>query len=507
MNDAFCSNFGESLTFFWLEFMDPGDGIGFASSAKGIGKKMPALINLLDCAKGQKANLSSLPIPRSLGSNTIRSSKTSEHLLIYDFRRGSLSGNVAYSSQKITFAAEIGQNGQANDGWYNSPSFDIQNEQISPSIYILSGHGSQGRVYGEGDKVGGVYLHSLTPSKNLRLLIVPACSNINYYRGFRLKKLLEDNSMFAILGYEHTYRGGAGGFDVMKSFVGSILDGKPIIESWRKANENAGVKKYPWSAIVCPASDNAHLNFTLADILHEPEVIRNSWTYPIFYSATIQEGKKIKEPPITAYFLAENSASFNNLKTMANNEEFEKLFSRLDRKWIPSGSTMTFSINSRTEAGFKEGECLVFLFYVVRPDWSPLDLFSILTFEENDIGGNATVELKIQSGKPLLFVKIVRSTTNIFLKAKITRTAHAELDKAAFKDHVQNPSDLLCHCMHGVISNNSFCAYGYRESGEAYESERFDIQKIGSANWINEPHTIDLRVFPSKFTWQEIEAV
>ncbi|QQS06525.1 MAG: hypothetical protein IPK50_06415 [Fibrobacterota bacterium] len=303
MSETICSNFGESLTFLWIEFMDPQDGVGFSLSAKGGGKKFPPLINLLDCAISQKASLTSLPIPRSLENLAIKSTSSTETILIYEFSRGKSTGRVAYSSQKVTFAGEEGATNEPNDSWYNSPKIETCNGSFSPNIYILSGHGSQGRVYGDGNRVGGVYLHSLIPTKDMRILIVPACSNINISRAFRLQALLQDNTMFAILGYEHTYFGGAGGFDVMKMFIDEIRNGKPIIDSWRRANEAKSVKLYPWSAIVCPAPNNAHEQFTLGDIIHEPDLIKNSWTPPIYYSKTYPDGRQIKGPPISAYFI------------------------------------------------------------------------------------------------------------------------------------------------------------------------------------------------------------
>lgn len=504
MSDTICSDFGETLSFLWIEFMDPQDGLGFASSAKVGTKKMPALINLLDCAKSQKANLSALPIPRKLSNVKIKNSGTTPDLLIYEFSLGNLSGKISYSNKRIWFAGQSST--EPNDTWYNSPEIDTAFGILSPNIYIISGHGSQGRVYGDGDKVGGIYLHSLKPAKNMKILIVPACSIINYSRGFRLKKLLEDNSMFAILGYENTYEGSNDGFKVMHKFVEDMMDGEPILKSWRLANEAKGLDLYPWSALVCPAANSAHEKFTLSDLIRQPDLIKNKDTAPIFYSDTYKNGRTVQYPPISAFFLEGKSSHHATLSTMVITKDDDALFARLDKKWISSGSKKIFAISSSGQSQFEEGDCLAFLFYVVRPDWEPINLNAILTFVEADIGGFATAEVKIQNGKPILFVKILRSTKHVFLKASIAIDANVLLDKAAFKNGTQNPSDLLCHCIKGKINNKTFSAVAIHESGSKSVIAKFNIDKLGAETWMNKPYSLDLRIFPSKFTVQTFQS-
>jgi len=487
-------------TFLWLEFLDPKDGIGFGDAARKKQQGSLQWLNALEAAKTKPSKKKKLPIPQKRASEVpVSSFFENDDFLICKIQSGSMSATIGYPLFPIEYSGKTSSPG--NDALYNSPLVKTASSQITPNIYIISGHGAHGKVFGEGDETGTIYLHNLAPLPETKIIIVPACTNINYFRGFRYKSIIQKSEgIFAILGYEHAYEGGPGGRAVMSAFVQKIRNKAPILQAWKEANESQGVDKYPWSALMGFAPENKQIDFNITHITSPREIYKDS--DPIFYSNTYPKGSRVRIPEISAYMLESELPQKYHMEEVMSSLDEDKLFKRLEFEKIKCGSTgKIFGIYTSQE-DFSEDEVILLFFYVVRSDWhNKVDMDQIWKIDEEYEKMGATFKYITFGERKILALFPKTQTKSIFLKVDIKMGAYQHLINAStFQNHL-NPDDLVCSCIRGKFDNSEALHIETQkfDGEDNKKSYHFSKNEYENISWDRSPYVLDLRIFPTKF--------
>lgn len=487
-------------TFLWFEFLDPKDGVGFGDAARKSQQGSLQWINALEAAKKKPSKKKKIPIPsKRAGDVSVSSFFENDDFLICKIQSSSMSATIGYPLFPIEYSGKDSSPG--NDAVYNSPLVKTENSEIAPNIYIISGHGAHGKVFGEGDEAGTLYLHNLAPLPDTKVIIVPACTNINYFRGFRYKSIIQKSEgVFAILGYEHAYEGGPGGRAVMTSFVKNIRNKMPILRAWKEANESQGVDKYPWSALMGFAPENKQSDFNLLHLTSPREIYKDS--DPIFYSSTYPNGSRVRVPEISAYMLESELPEKSQMEYVMSLMQEEKLFKRLEFEKVKCGSNGKIFGIYTTRESFSENEAILLYFYVVRSDWHQqvdMDLVWEIDAEYNKMG--ASFKYLKFGGRTVLALYPKSLTKSIFLKVNIKNGAYDHLVSASTYQNHLNPSDLVCSCICGKFDASGNLSIEVKNSDEPQNNKSYlfksnDYEKV---SWDRSPYVLDLRIFPTKF--------
>lgn len=159
MADEKCTQANHTIKYIWIEFLNPGDGIAFHHVATkcGNGIQWENLLTKAAVELNYEKNEIGFPVPdlQLDGAEVIWEKNLPEVQLIRGgcVRSGKgfkFYGNVGYPN----FTSFLNQK-----SWIHDPVVNIATpdgiEKEYPHVYILSGHGGLGRVFGEIDGIDG----------------------------------------------------------------------------------------------------------------------------------------------------------------------------------------------------------------------------------------------------------------------------------------------------------------------------------------------------------------
>lgn len=245
----------------WLEYQDTRDGAVFAhASAARLGCENAFML---------------------LPKGTSRTTRKAGNLIDTKIRVRT------FQSGKRSFDGVIAQPGPSDqatlEAWVTSPAIEGDTLVSDPAAtspidwLVVSGHGSGGTVWGDG---GGDFAEmNLAEAFNtnigearsgrLKCVLVPSCNNVHENLAPAwLPMFNHAEPVYLLLGYDHSYTGGAIGAHVMAKLVDAIVKNRkvPLVEAWQAANESMRSPQ-PWAALVAKGAEAMNVEDWIAGTL------------------------------------------------------------------------------------------------------------------------------------------------------------------------------------------------------------------------------------------------
>lgn len=491
--EAVCTIPGSKISYAWMEFLLPQDGVNFDHSANKSNLKWKNILNHID--GGWDRKLEKLPIPSGKkGSLQEKRSKRYKNITAFDVLYNGLRGTIAYGKIFEALTKTVDQE------FYGEPTFNCSGCSVRPNIYVLSGHGAVGRIYGEEPGRSFFYLCNLKSYDELRILIIAACSQLSYSRATLLASLFKGKGILAILGYKHTYSGGAKSGKIMAKFIELLDAGQTILNAWKLANEEFHIpdskdgNSFPWSAVVMETSKSITVNE-----LEEGVPVRSERL--MFYSYKEKDEVRDLEPLDTVSYLFFSKASSTIESLTTEILEFE----RQDVSFIVStinatgdkllGETVLVFHNAKNAGTggipeLQKGEVIVFKFCVIRPDWNrQLQISSLFAERIVPTLTNGEISFPDDRDGNLMMLKITQNCTISAIPLILMPDVSDYLKERAETQSHGNPSDLVFHILRGVIdsSGNIVCRSG----------DHMQINDLKTLDWVNNRNSIDMKIFPA----------
>ncbi|MBK9578772.1 MAG: hypothetical protein IPO40_17000 [Fibrobacteres bacterium] len=425
-----CSDAGSGVTFMWIEFLMPQDGIVFSSKST---KSKLHWKDLLACSDGKwSSSPSRLPLASS-GSFVVNQWKKIENFTAFQTGYGSFQGTIGYASLYDTRRATVDLN------FFGYPKIRVNKKEISPNIYILSGHGAGGKIYGEGRTRQGFHLFKIVPYEGLKILIIAACSQLNYSRATLLASLFNSNTVVCILGYCYTYSGGSKSGKVMEEFVNLLESGITILEAWKAANDKyhdpkLPISSFPWAAVFRKSAIAA----VAADLEKDAQFSGSDLVYCSMFQPIIQP---IEPLPYISYMFYSEKTSTEALIIEEIND-FEKNNTACSTAHSlatgNSGETIlvlrnTLAIGKTKIDQLRANDVFVYKFCVVRPDWEcPLEISSVFVPRLGLPVTKALVQFPFGQDGDVMRVKITEDCDRCIILLSFLQKALEYLKKASF---------------------------------------------------------------------------
>lgn len=428
------------VRYLWVEFLNPGDGICFGATVKkaGIGIQWENLAST--AAETAKFSMNELGFPVNkidlLDAEAIWEKEIDSLQIIRGaYLKSAIPGG--YRSD-VTYPNFFSSSGEKNA--LHSPSLPIgldfgEPAFASPDIYIVSGHGGLGDVWGRTKKPEGknprdlgYFTLRLIDFPELRLLIVPACTQAAFARGEDWKIVFETTGCLAMLGFDGKYLGDDPGANAFRKFAEKLQFGETILSAWKSSCSGLlwgaffreGVEKF--NLLKLMKADKAA--FKAKNLIH--------------YS--FESGpREYKSPAIIGYFVkSEDDISDLDFQKIAKAEKARKFVEII--KANEKNAYMAYAspgwnfILRYTETGeFKKGDHLNVRFYLMRPDHP--DEFSINTFAAvpesktwQSLKGTANAKL-VGSREDIIQIEILQDCDSIALPFLFKSSAHNDIKK------------------------------------------------------------------------------
>lgn len=408
MADEICSEANNTIKFIWIEFLNPGDGITFHHVAVKCKKKFQ-WENLLTKAAAElnyEHNEIGFPVPDlELDDSVVIWEKNLPDIQLIrgNYKRsgpnGGFYGNIGYPN----FTSE-----PAVKSWIHDPKVVINKgngpEIEYPHVYIVSGHGGVGRVFGDyGNKpknlrssknatnLGATSL-SLIEFESLRVLIIPACTQAAYCRGEDWKQLMKKTNCFAVLGFDGKYTGSYYGAGVMETFLKMLESGISILNAWRSAT---GAESN-WGAFFLDGSTE----FTAVDILSPRKKVSKDGS--LLHYSKDHNAVPYKTPSITAvHNLLRSSSDLSQEAKEFLSKDFQNIIIDIDknkRTYLERSETVLW-IKQTDGLKFKPGSKLYFRYFLFRPDHPDdfaLDKVFVIPEGKVWIAQDSSAELRVE---------------------------------------------------------------------------------------------------------------
>ncbi|HNY32737.1 MAG TPA: hypothetical protein PKO15_17770 [Fibrobacteria bacterium] len=489
----------EGPTFLWLEFLDPRDGLAFASEVISP-SVLPRWHNLTDAIPPKYRSVSE-KFPES-PSVTVIQRKDTQDFTGYLCKASGRIGGVMRAKRIMANSKQI------NMGVFANPNIDCGR---GPNVYVISGHGAQGRVYGDGDSAGELFLRELKPDENLRILILPCCNNGAFSRMTLMSRWFSNTKLLAIFGYPSTYPGDAIGEGIFKNF-GMLIRTNPkikLIDAWKKANGST-----PWSAAFADGAEG----MTAKDIVFPDNLRVSREGHGKFYSSMIEKSPiDLLSPRIVGYFLFRMTPFIDEKTNLVEVEKDLNASIRLfeDSNFIEMLETTYLNIDTTggevylflrkadgEATGFSAGEEYLIKFYVVRPTWdkrlSVKALFneSILSGETKQYFSHCKYSFPGGIESDSMLVSVVEDCESLKIRMDFRDGLRGEGESAgdylvsrASHGGNANPSDLVM----SLIPIHSKNKIKYLPN-----SEKLHGDSISAFPWKDHSSVIDLRCFPCR---------
>jgi hypothetical protein len=419
-----------SPVFLWVEHLDPRDGIGFASAAtRGIKGAGNPWCNLLDHVfKNPDDRPAPIPVddPAKREGVKCRESFTSNTLHCY---------NLEYDGCKGTLAYNVIENDvNENQSMLTRPRFNIGCEEVSPNIYILSGHGAGGKISGEGNYIGEIEISSLTPFDSMNVLILPGCSIAGHGLAPMYNNLYASSNFYCILGYWNTYPGDAVSKKLMEDFVTLMRKGKPIIDAWISANTATSKRTgatFPWSAIY---SESCRKH-TISHI--ENRTQRKLDEYILFESSECPTPVKVMRSDYQSAFASISYKSDSDRTNFSDDlkseiEEGESYFRTVRNCVINNKRYTTYWVIRNSKKALEPGQVLIIKMAVIRPNWDKQISFAKL-FESIDTLNEAgyTISFPQTTSGNIIRIDIKKQIDSVVIPVLLKPGAGSEMKKLA----------------------------------------------------------------------------
>lgn len=499
----------EGPTFLWLEFLDPRDGIAFAAEVTGP-SVLPIWFNITDHAPPKyKKCTESFPQRPSI---PVIKRKDSEDYTGYLCQASGQTGSVMYA--KRIKKDNLGINMEV----FSNPKMACGKE--GPNVYILSGHGAQGRVYGAGNLAGEIYLSDLEIGKNLRILVLACCNNGAFSRMTLLSRHFKntDGSFLAILGFHGTYPGAETGQGIFRKFGRKIRSSQSIkiLDAWRDAAGST-----PWSAAFVRGAEE----MTVLDIIDYHRIPIDRTANAIYFcSDNPVSGKDLIMPEVVGYFIS-NSATTTEEVLDANIAIRERLnyIEQLEAEYLninpDKGENFLFVRKAdAVESSFSKGQEYLFKFYVVRPTWdNRIDLSRV--FEEAFMANtvvqpyaHCATSFPCGIGSAYMLLSVTENCASMKIKVAF-RAGKLNMEDAdinrkswdASEARSQSAGDYLLEvATHAGEANPSDLVMsiipiaGSPDKRILPNSEIFNKSNIENFPWKDHPSVMDLRAFPCR---------
>jgi len=312
---------------------------------------------------------------------------------------GGFYGNVGYPN----FTSE-----PSVKSWIHDPKVVINKgngpEIEYPHVYIVSGHGGVGRVFGDYGvepenkrssknalNLGATSL-SLIEFESLRVLIIPACTQAAYCRGEDWKQLMKKTKCFAVLGFDGTYPGSYYGSSVMEMFLNKLESGSSILNAWKSA---AG-EKSNWGAFFLDGTTE----FTTLDIIAPRKDV--SQEGQLLHYSKEHNALPYKTPTITAvHNLLRSSQSVSQESDKFLSQDFQKIIANIEenkRTYLEQSETILW-IKQTNGFKFQPGTKLYFRYFLFRPDHPDdfaLDKVFVIPEGKVWIAQDSSAELRVE---------------------------------------------------------------------------------------------------------------
>ena len=381
-----------NLTYAWVEFGDPRDGVvftdglysmGWKSAMRGFPTKRDRLgVRYVDAShpllpiRFRGSGL--LILPNDSVDKHSHAGETNPFIddpVFADFRK-------SHTDKEFTTAIKKQNRFIAN--WVFCPGI----KRVSPSeshltidpgstdycdMVAISGHGAAGMVWGGGE--GSMLSNALSfrpvpESDRLKYIIIASCFNLNFSNlDSWLPALRRDKPVHGMFGYREGYPGDQIGEAIFRRFMANLKEGdgkkNTILKAWRDAH--TGPQSKIWSALMHTSSAKGDtMAKWLAGKLDAPDKdgeVRsyNSDTYP--------DGSVfVPEDPLYTvnYYMGSTKITADN-----SNDSEVGLF---------PGESGAICIESTNGIPFKQGEAFNLVFYYYRVDKDGMDLNKLLAF-------------------------------------------------------------------------------------------------------------------------------
>lgn len=373
------------VRYLWVEFLNPGDGIVFGATVnkglngiqwENLAKTAATTAKFTINDLGFPVNKKDLCDAEALWEKEIDSLQIIRGAYLKSATPGGYRSEIAYPNF-------ISTSGVKNE--LHSPSLPIgldfgQPAFASPDIYIVSGHGGCGDVWGrtkppdgKNPRDLGYFTLRLINFPELRLLIVPACTQAAYSRGEDWKIVFEKTGCFAMLGFDGKYLGDDPGANAFHRFAEKLQLGENIISAWKSA-----CKGLYWGAFYREGVEN--LNLLKLMKAEKSEYKGKSIRHCSFES----EPRNYRSPQVFGYFVHYEcnvpESSFDNFCELERKRGFIEIIQENEKKSYNAFSSPDwhFFIRHAESENFKKGDFLNIRFYLMRPDHP--DEFSANTF-------------------------------------------------------------------------------------------------------------------------------
>lgn len=428
------------IRYLWVEFLNPGDGIAFGDTVKtgAGGIQWENLASTAASTVKYSMNELGFPVNRKdlLDAEVIWEAEIDNLQIIR--------GSYLKSAKPGGYRAEIAYpNFFCNSGENNplhSPKIPIgldfgQPDFASPEIYIVSGHGGLGDVWGrtknpdgKNQRDLGYFTLRLIDFPELRLLIVPACTQAAFARGEDWKIVFEKTGCFAMLGFDGKYLGDDPGANALHKFAEKIQFGETILSAWKSACSGLlwgaffreGVEKFNLLKLM-KADKSAFIDKKIIHCSYE------------------SSPREYESPVIAGYFVrAPTDSSDLEFQQFADSERSQKFIDivRANEKsaYIAFSSPEWQFFLRPTEAGkFKKGDYLNVRFYLMRPDHP--DEFSINTFvtvpesKAWQSWKNYAIAKLIGTREDIIQIEVLQECDFISLPMQLKSSAHDDIKK------------------------------------------------------------------------------
>lgn len=496
----------EGPTFLWLEFLDPRDGISFAAEVTGP-SVLPRWFNITDYASPEyKKCAGSFPKRPSI---PVLQRKDTNDYTGYLCKDSGQTGGIMFAKRVDKRKLPI------NMKLFSNPKLACG--ENGPNVYIISGHGAQGRIYGEGKLAGELFLRDLAPDQNLRVLIMPCCNNGAFSRLTLLARLFKKSNLVAIFGYPQTYPGGETGQAIFRNFGRKLRSGPGVklLDAWIESNG-----KTPWSAAFVSGAET----MTSLDIMLTGKVtVDRNANGKYFSTDNPTAGRDLVSPEIIGYFVCritpaiEDDSNLKEIEGVLDKDiqlyEESNLIEQLERNFLSidpiEGDNYLFLRKADGELkGFKSGQEFLIKFYVVRPTWDK-SVASKRVFCDDFVSGGlkqlfAHCKISFPCGitSEYMLISIVEDCESLKIRVKfqdgknttagtgkpIMSAADYLLQLAMHSGEV-NPSDLVMSIIPIVqISDQRTLP----------NSEKFTVDNISKFPWKDHQSVMDLRAFPCR---------
>lgn len=491
----------QGLTFLWLEFLDPKDGIVFASEVTSP-SKLPRWSNITDLAAPPYSKKIE-PFPQRASVQVISIKKTPDYTGYLCKQDGRL-GSVMYASRINKDLEPI------NMEIFSNPK--LVEGQGGPNVYIISGHGVQGRVYGVGYPAGEIYLSELKPDNNLRVIILACCNNGVRSRMATLSKFFSGDSLLAIFGFSGRYPGGDVGKAIFSSFGRMIRSSpdRPLREMWAESTKNGDKKtkakngndvivKCEWAAAFAKGAEN----MTPRDLAFPNRLtIDRNVPARYYFVEDPDVGVELIFPYIDGFFVFSlNYKTEEDLNQTIKDYEKPTLMKYLEDNYLKVAISygMNFLVLRTDLKGrykkFKKGDSFLVKFFVVRTTWPhPIDISKIFKISKEQPFARCNVTFPFGETSDCLKITITEECTSIKIGVVFcgdinnTEQLGKYLLERATKDNFTNPWDL----------NFALAKINTESTQELLpDGSVLNIETLKRFSWSNK-EVQDLRIYPNR---------